>query len=109
MSRKSTRVRHAFTCAALFAALVATAAAGNDKDGDARHKLPVSGAAEKKSIATLSIYPPEIHLKGAADRQGFIVVASYADGTTSDVTRSVRARLEDGAVAKLAGSVVTPG
>jgi uncharacterized protein DUF1549/uncharacterized protein DUF1553 len=109
MTRNATRVRHALACAALFAALVATAAAGNDKDGDAKHKLPISGTAEKKTITTLSIYPPEIHLKGAADRQGFVVVAGYADGTTSDVTRSVRARIEDGAVAKLTGSVVTPG
>src|SRR5574342_414660 len=102
MSRNATRVKHALACAALAVAIVgalfATAAAGNDKDGDAKRKNPASGAVEKKSITTLSIYPPEIHLKGAADRQGILVVASYADGTTSDVTRSVRARVQDGAV-----------
>lgn len=109
MNWNALRARNALACGLLFGLSVATAVAGNDKDGDAKQKKPPSGAAEKKAIASLSIYPPEIHLKGAADRQGFIVVASYADGTTSDVTRSVRARVEDGAIAKLAADVVTPG
>ena len=109
MTRASTRVRNALACGLLFLIGVATAVAGNDKDGDAGKKRPASLAAgEKKAITGLSIFPPELHLKGTADRQGFVVQASYADGTTADVTHGVRVRVEDPAVAKLAGDFVVP-
>jgi len=79
---------------------------GNDGDGGARPRPSASAATpleNKKALAKLAIYPPTIRLRGAADRQGFVVQATYADGTTADVTRSVRARVADEAVARLAG------
>jgi hypothetical protein len=84
---------------------------GNDGDGGARPRPSASAATpleNKKALAKLAIYPPTIRLRGAADRQGFVVQATYADGTTADVTRSVRARVTDESIARLAGDVVLP-
>ena len=94
------------------AALARGAGEGNDGDGARPRPRPRPSAPapleNKKAIAKLAIYPPAIRLRGAADRQGFVVQATYADGTTADVTRSVRARVTDEAVARLAGDVVLP-
>ncbi|RMF43049.1 MAG: DUF1549 domain-containing protein [Planctomycetota bacterium] len=44
---------------------------------------------------TLTVYPPEVQLNGAADYQHVIAVAERADGVTVDVTEQAQWQLQD--------------
>jgi hypothetical protein len=114
-----THARRRFaTAGAMVVALLASAAIARalgegeaGDDGGAKRRASATAPApleNRKAIASLAIYPPSIRLKGAADRQGFLVQATYADGTTADVTKSVRASVADPSLARLADGFVMP-
>jgi Protein of unknown function (DUF1549)/Protein of unknown function (DUF1553) len=56
----------------------------------------------------LAVYPADVRLATARDRQSFVVQATYADGITRDVTNEATVTLSNPALAKLAGNVLTP-
>lgn len=54
-----------------------------------------SSLAAQEKLVHLAVYPPDIHLRTAADSQRFIVVGTREDGVTLDVTAQAEVRLED--------------
>src|SRR5438270_12468407 len=51
-------------------------------------------ARPKAALVSLKLYPPEINLATAPDRQSIVVQATYADGITRDVTREATITLD---------------
>ena len=51
-----------------------------------------AGGEDQKQIADVRVYPPDVELSTARDRQSMIVQATYADGVTRDVTDEVTFR-----------------
>jgi hypothetical protein len=69
--------------------------------------LLIATAAQPPAIK-LDVYPPEIHLQGAAAEQRFVVVATRGDGVTEDVTTRAQAALADEKLAALNGNLLRP-
>ncbi len=67
----------------------------------------VGRAADSPPIK-LDVYPPEVQLTTARDRQAYIVVATRADGVTQDVTAAAKATLAQPALARLDGHTLYP-
>ncbi len=67
----------------------------------------VGRAADSPPIK-LDVYPPEVQLTTARDRQAFIVVATRPDGVTQDVTAAAKATLAQPALARLEGHTLYP-
>jgi hypothetical protein len=63
-------------------------------------------AAAPDDAARLDVYPPDVQLDNARDRQRFIVVATRADGVTQDVTAKSKAVLADAKLARLEGTTL---
>jgi hypothetical protein len=63
------------------------------------HTAPLTG---------LEVYPPEIQLTTARDRQSIVVQATFADGITRDVTRDASLSLADPKLARRVGATVYP-
>jgi hypothetical protein len=70
--------------------------------------LCLCGESLAAPVSSLAVYPPDVQLTTSRARQGFVVQATYADGITRDVTAEAKAALADPALAKLAGSTLTP-
>ena len=58
--------------------------------------------------ATLSVFPTNVVLNNGRDRQGIVVQASYADGSTRDVTSASKLRLEDPKLARIDQATLFP-
>lgn len=65
-----------------------------------------AGAAEPV-VARLTVSPPNIELTGARDRQGVVVQAELADGSTKDVTALAKLTVSQ-PVARVANAVLAP-
>ena len=63
------------------------------------HTAPLTG---------LAVYPPEIQLTTARDRQSIVVQATFADGITRDVTRDATLSLTDPKPVRRLGATVYP-
>src|SRR5262249_41480662 len=59
-------------------------------------------------LAGLVVYPPEIQLTTARDRQSIVVQAMFADGITRDVTREASMDVADLAVVRRNAAVFYP-
>ncbi len=59
-------------------------------------------------IASLAIFPPDIHLTSKHDSQQFVVVATRSDDVTVDVTQTAKVILKDPAIATLQKSTLSP-
>ncbi|MBX9582602.1 MAG: DUF1549 domain-containing protein [Gemmataceae bacterium] len=57
---------------------------------------------------TVAVYPPDINLETARDRQGFVVQLTQPDGITRDVTAQAQVAFANPALAKLDGFAVVP-
>lgn len=57
---------------------------------------------------TIAVYPPDINLETARDRQSFIVQLTQPDGITRDVTTQAQVSFANPALVKLEGSTVFP-
>jgi hypothetical protein len=66
--------------------------------------LPAPTAA----LAGLAVYPPEIQLTTAPDRQSIVVQAAFADGITRDVTQEATLTLADPRLVRQSGAVFAP-
>lgn len=56
----------------------------------------------------LEIFPADVQLTGARDRQSFVVVATRSDGVTQDVTNAATVALTDAAPARRDGNWLYP-
>jgi hypothetical protein len=70
--------------------------------------LSLAPAAMARQIATLEVFPSEVNLTTAADHQSLVVLATYDDGTTRDVTSESQFAFADAAFAKLHEGAVLP-
>jgi hypothetical protein len=59
-------------------------------------------------LTGLEVFPAEIQLTTARDRQSIVVQAIYADGITRDVTKEASLNLADSKLAKRSGAVIYP-
>jgi hypothetical protein len=62
----------------------------------------------EERLVQLAVYPPDIHLRTAADSQRFIVVATRQDGVTLDVTAQADVRLADERLCRREGNRLFP-
>ncbi|HVW39387.1 MAG TPA: cell surface protein, partial [Pirellulales bacterium] len=60
------------------------------------------------AIAKIEVFPPDVNLNTARDRQRFIVVATRTDGVTVDVTAQAQVALENPALVKLDDATLYP-
>jgi hypothetical protein len=69
----------------------------------------VAGAARADASAgTIAVYPPDINLETARDRQGFLVQLTQPDGLTRDLTASAQVTFANPALVKLDKLTVLP-
>jgi hypothetical protein len=62
----------------------------------------------ESSAQTIAVYPPDINLETARDRQSFVVQLTQADGITRDVTAQAQVSFANPALVKLDKAVVFP-
>lgn len=65
-------------------------------------------AAAQSPLTSLEVYPPDINLETARDRQSFVVQAWFADGLSRDVTDEAKVSLANPALAKLERNILYP-
>ena len=88
----------------VFGARSSSAGESNLRDLPAEVFVPES----RSPLTALEVFPAEIHLTTARDRQSIVVQASYADGITRDVTKEASLNLADSKLVKRSGSVFYP-
>jgi Protein of unknown function (DUF1549)/Protein of unknown function (DUF1553) len=66
------------------------------------------GTAAAQSPAALEVFPPDINLETARDRQSFVVQAWFADGLARDVTAEAKVTIANPALVKLDKNFVLP-
>lgn len=59
-------------------------------------------------LASLEVFPPDVNLETARDRQSLVVQARFADGLTQDVTAQAKLTLANAALAKVEAATLTP-
>jgi Protein of unknown function (DUF1549)/Protein of unknown function (DUF1553) len=83
----------------------------------AMHKLPLAAlalaglcgtAAAEAPLAALDVFPPDINLETARDRQSFVVQAWFADGLSRDVTAEAKVAFANPALVRREANVVYP-
>ncbi|HKB01014.1 MAG TPA: DUF1549 and DUF1553 domain-containing protein [Gemmataceae bacterium] len=68
----------------------------------------VGTAAADSPVTALEVYPPDINLETARDRQSFVVQAWFADGLSRDVTSEAKVAFANPALVKLDKNIVYP-
>ncbi|HWA99526.1 MAG TPA: cell surface protein, partial [Pirellulales bacterium] len=58
--------------------------------------------------AKFEVFPPDVNLATARDRQPVIAVVTRHDGVTLDVTKQAKFKLADAAIARLDGTTLYP-
>jgi Protein of unknown function (DUF1549)/Protein of unknown function (DUF1553) len=106
MSHARTMIKR--TCAACISVLVLAPLvhAGNDRRPD----LPAEVFVPEKlpPVADVAVFPSEIQLTTARDRQSIVVQAIFVDGTTRDVTKEAALALADPKLVRRAGAIFYP-
>jgi Protein of unknown function (DUF1549)/Protein of unknown function (DUF1553) len=67
-----------------------------------------AGVHGQSPLTSLEVFPPDINLETARDKQTYIVQAWFADGLSRDVTAEAKAALTNGSIAKIDGNTLTP-
>src|SRR5262245_64522157 len=67
-----------------------------------------SCSSAQSPLANVQVFPPDINLETARDRQSFVVQATYGDGISRDVTGEAKATFANAALIKLDGNVIYP-
>ncbi|MCH9022359.1 MAG: cell surface protein, partial [Planctomycetes bacterium] len=65
-------------------------------------------AAGAKTLAKLEFFPASVSLETNSDFQSFVVLATYADDTTEDVTAKAKCSFGDPGLAKLQKNILFP-
>jgi len=71
-------------------------------------KLVPTSAEDAQGLASIAVYPPALNLSTVKDKQSLVAVATYADGTTRDITEKVAFTPKDATLAKVAANQFTP-
>src|SRR5262249_15310480 len=69
--------------------------------------LPVH-AQQPAALSSVEVFPPDVSLTTARDRQSFVVQATYADGLTRDVTAEAKVAVANANLVKLDRNVRRP-
>ena len=69
---------------------------------------PRSGRCPDSRLAKLEVFPPDVNLTTARDRQSLVVQATYADGITRDVTAEATLTLANPALVRRDGHTFYP-
>src|SRR5258708_6014575 len=64
--------------------------------------------AQQAAISKIEVFPPDVNLITARDRQLVVVQATYADGITRDVTKDAVLTLADPKLLRREGNVFWP-
>src|SRR5262245_8858786 len=64
--------------------------------------------AQSPALTKLEVFPPDVNLNTARDRQSLVVQATTTDGITRDVTAEAKIACANETLVKLAKNVVTP-
>lgn len=67
-----------------------------------------SAWAAEKSITGIEIFPPDVQLDTARDRQTFVVQATRSDDVTLDITDQVKVSVKEESLVRLEGNVLYP-
>ncbi len=70
--------------------------------------LATAVQAADSPFAKIDVYPPDINLETSRDQQRFIVVGTYPDGVTVDLTEKAEVTVADTRLAKVDGNQVLP-
>jgi hypothetical protein len=70
--------------------------------------LPAAATAAEPVLSKIEVFPPDIKLTGARDRQLVVVQATYADGITRDVTKEATIEPANPALVRRVGNVFWP-
>ncbi len=89
-------------------ALAAAAATAQAPGTQAPAPLPPGVASPAVASAKIAVYPPDINLETARDRQSFIVQLTQADGLTRDLTDAAQVTFANPALVRLDKNVVLP-
>ena len=68
---------------------------------------PLAGSGEP-TLVGIAVYPPQIHLSSAQDRQTLVVQSTYADGITRDVTSKATMSIAQPDRALVEGCLIKP-
>src|SRR5207244_2696129 len=68
----------------------------------------VFAPAKTAPLSGLAVFPAEIQLTTARDRQSIVVQATFADGITRDVTREASLNLAEPKLVRRDGAVLSP-
>jgi mono/diheme cytochrome c family protein len=74
-----------------------------ERDSDAPMPEP-----DTKPIVKIQAFPPDVHLTTNRDFHRLVIMATYEDGTTKDVTSSVKADVADASLVSLKAAQLTP-
>src|SRR5687768_1702300 len=70
--------------------------------------LTATAAQAQSPLASLEVFPADIHLTTARDHQSLVVQATFADGLTRDVTDQAKVAVANPALVKVEKNVVRP-
>jgi hypothetical protein len=70
--------------------------------------LAASTRADDATLEKIQVFPPDVNLESARDRQSFIVQAVYSNSITRDVTAEAKCSLANADLALLEGNVLHP-
>jgi hypothetical protein len=70
--------------------------------------MALTGAVRAETLASLEVFPAEVHIFTSRARQTFVVKATFADGITRDVTAEAKAALANPTLARLERSTLYP-
>src|ERR1017187_6426876 len=103
----SSSIVPSYLCCLLVLGLYCPAWAG---DGKQQRELPAQVFVPPKMapLASLAVFPSEIALTTARDRQSIVVQATFTDGITRDVTKEATLSLADPKPVRREGAVFYP-
>jgi hypothetical protein len=70
--------------------------------------VSLAASAASAQAPTVAVYPPDVNLETARDRQSFVVQLTQPDGITRDVTAQAKVSFANPALVKLDGHTVHP-
>jgi hypothetical protein len=100
------RSRMALVC--LVVGLAAPAMAADRKPTDLPDQVFVFVPAPTSPLTGLGVFPADVQLTTARDRQSIVVQATFADGITRDVTKEATIRIANPKLLKREGAILRP-
>src|SRR4051794_14790349 len=70
--------------------------------------LAADPAAPATTLTKVDVYPTDVNLQSKRDGQSLVVMATYSNGVTRDVTSEAEFKIADGKICKIAEHHVYP-